>query len=375
MRPKSSSKLTRMVLESVPRVNFYEGGQRCPEDFAFPSSLRACLEFMGENYGCDHFTAPQEPLKLCCTYAYIMSACGYAFSLGWKPGWHLDNNSILLMSADSEEPFRRAFQAVGHNYEIISKQEDRSDEALFRRSIIESISNKRRPLLGFGVVGPPECCIITGYDENADVLIGWNFFQNMPEFNAGTEFEPSGYFRKKGWFENTHSLIIIREKQELPPKGELYRMILKWALEVARTPVVHGRSNGLAAYQTWAEHVLRDENFPANNKDVLREHHAVHDDAVGMVAEARWYASLFLPQIARTEAWMAEDLLRAASCYAAEHDLMWKIWGLVGGIGREEPKFMKMADSNVRRQIAQVILQARDKDIEAGNHIERALTK
>jgi hypothetical protein len=364
-----------MVLEGVPRVNFYEGGQRCPEDFTFPSALRACLEYMGENFGCDHFTAPQEPLKLCCTYAYIMSACGYAFSLGWKTGWHMDNNSILSMSADPDEPFCRAFQAVGHGYEIISKQGDQSDETRFRQSIIESISEKRRPVLAFGVVGPPECCIITGYDKAADVLIGWNFFQNMPEFNAGVEFEPSGYFRKKDWFKDTHSLIIIGEKQQLPPKGELYREILKWALQVARTPTVNGRSNGLAAYQTWADHVLRDENFPADDKNTLREHHAVHDDAVGMIAEARWYASLLLPQIARTEAWMAEHLLQAASCYAAEHELMWKIWGLVGGIGREEPKYMKMADTNVRQQIAQVILQARDKDAEAADHIEKALSK
>jgi hypothetical protein len=287
----------------------------------------------------------------------------------------MDNNSILNMSTDPDGPFRRAFQAVGHGYEIISKQEDQNDETRFRHSIIESIGDKRRPVLGFGVVGPPECCIITGYDEDANVLIGWNFFQKMAEFNAGIELEPSGYFRKRDWFENTHSLIIIGERRELPPKGELYRGILKWALEVARTPVVHGRSNGLAAYQTWAEHVLRDEDFPASDKSMLREHHTVHDDAVGMIAEARWYASLFLPQIARTEAWMAEDLLRAASCYAAEHELMWKIWGLVGGIGREEAKFMKMADPDVRKQIAQVVFQARDKDAEAADHIARALAK
>jgi hypothetical protein len=31
----------RMVLENVPRVNFYEGGPRCPEDICLPSILRA----------------------------------------------------------------------------------------------------------------------------------------------------------------------------------------------------------------------------------------------------------------------------------------------------------------------------------------------
>ena len=108
---------------------------------------------------------------------------------------------------------------------------------------------------------------------------------------------------------------------------------------------------------------------------VLQQRHMVHDDAVRIVAEGRWYASLFLPQIARHESSMAEELLSAAACYAAEHDLMWKIWRLVGGIGRDETKVKKFTDPAIRRQIASVVLQARDKDAEAVDHIEWALTK
>jgi len=372
----------RFVLEGVPKVNFYEGGKRCPEDFPFPSSLRACLEYMDESYGCDHLTTPQPTWQFCCTYAYIMSACGYAFWLGWKPGWDMDNNSILSMSADQVEPFRHAFKAVGHEYEFIQKEEGRDNEAYFRCRIVESIRDKGRPVLAFGVIGPPECCIITGYDEYGDVLLGWNFFQSFPEFNTEAQEslpqappEPSGYFRKRDWFKDTHSLIIIGEKQQLPQQGELYREILKWALKVARTPMVNGRHSGIAAYKAWAEQLLRDEDFPAGDKAMLRERHIVHDDAVGIVAEARWYASVFLPQIARREAGMAEELLAAASCYSAEHDLMWKIWGLVGGIGHEEEKALKFAEPSVRRQIVPVILKAQEKDKEAADHIERALTK
>lgn len=372
----------RVVLEGVPRVRFYDGGERCPEDFPFPSSLRACLEYLGESYGCDHASTPQVAWQLCCTYAYIMSASGYAFWLGWKPGWHMDNTSILSMAMDQAEPFRRAFDAVGHEHEFILKEAGRDNEAYFRCCIIESIRDRRRPVLAFGVIGPPECCIITGYDEQGDVLTGWSFFQGFPEFNAGSVGllpqappEPSGYFRKRDWFKDTYGLIIIGGKKPLPSRGELYRGILRWALEVARTPVVNGRHSGIAAYTAWAEHLLRDEDFPAGDKAVLLERHVVHDDAVGMVAEARWYASLFLPQIARHEAGMAEELLAAASCYAAEHDLMWRIWGLVGGIGREEAKVAKLGEPSVRRQIVPVILQARDRDAEAAAHIKRALSK
>jgi hypothetical protein len=305
-----------------------------------------------------------------------MSASGYAFWLAWKPGWHMDNNAILCMSADPAEPLRRAFEAVGHEHEFIQKEEGRDNEAYFRRRIIESIRDEGRPVLAFGVVGPPECCIITGYDERGDVLTGWSFFQGFPEFAPGLlPQEQQGYFRKRDWFKDTHSIIIMGGKKQLPSRRELHREILRWGLQVARTPMVHGRHSGLAAYEAWAEHLLREDDFPPEDKAVLRERHGVHDDAIGMVAEARWYASLYLPQIARHEAGMAEDLLAAAACYAAEHDLMWKIWGLVGGIGREEAKALKLAEASVRREIIKVILQARDKDAQAADHIERALAK
>ena len=46
----------------------------------------------------------------------------------------------------------------------------------FQQRIIESIDGGH-PVIGFGVVGPPEACIITGYDDGGEVLIGWSLFQ------------------------------------------------------------------------------------------------------------------------------------------------------------------------------------------------------
>jgi hypothetical protein len=137
------------------------------------------------------------------------------------------------------------------------------------------------------------------------------------------------------------------------------------------------RHNGIAAYTAWAEHLLRDEDFPADDEATLRAHHQVHNDAVGQVAEARWYGSQFLVGMTdhvdtHVHRDMIEDLLHAAALYAGEHELMWKIWDLAGGIGNPEA-YRKLADPTVRRQIAQVVLQARDKDAQAADHIEQAL--
>ncbi|NIR00919.1 MAG: hypothetical protein GTN78_12085, partial [Gemmatimonadales bacterium] len=67
-----------------------------------------------------------------------------------------------------------------------------------------------------------------------------------------------------------------------------------------------------------------------------------------------------------------EDILHAAACYAAEHDLMWEIWELAGGIDNPEA-YLQLADPAVRRALADLILKARDKDALAADHIERAL--
>ncbi|MFC1718366.1 hypothetical protein ACFL6S_32220, partial [Candidatus Poribacteria bacterium] len=129
--------------------------------------------------------------------------------------------------------YHHALEALGYESEYISKEEGRDNVSYFRKRIIESIRDKGRPVIAQGVIGPPEWCIIAGYDEYGDVLMGWNYFQGGPE----AELEPSGYFRKRNWFEDTHSLVIIGEKQEQPPLGERYQETLRWATQIVRTPV------------------------------------------------------------------------------------------------------------------------------------------
>jgi len=354
----------RVVLEGVPRVGYGQIEGRW-ELTPFPSSLRACMEFLGENY----------------SYDYIMGASGVAFRLLWNPKrWDPGQVDVMQMAPDRFEPLRRAFEAVGYAHEILGSRDRGHDDYVsfgeyggyddFRSRIIESIRDKGRPVIGFGVIGPPECCIIAGYDEWGDVLIGWNYFQGMTEFNAGVEFEPSGYFRKRDWFKDTPGLIIVGEKREKPPLDEIYRKALKWALDVVRTPMMHERHNGLAAYRAWSEALQRDEDFPKDDMDVLAERMMVHVDAMTMVGDGRWNAALFLRQIAEHGPPMAGDLVAAAVCYEAEHDLMGQGWRLV-----DFETVGKLAEPGVRRQLVSLILQARDKDAEAADHIERALAR
>jgi hypothetical protein len=377
----------RLVLDGVPKVNFYEGGPRCPEDLCIPSVLRALGEyFNAEKFGCRTCRAVQPGCKIHCSYSFFVGITGVAAFLSWKPGWD-DNNAAFYMSPDPEAPERWGMRALGYAYRWVEKTGmPEADQERFRQEIIRSLE-QGIPVVGYGVVGPPEPALIAGYDEGGEVLIGWSFFQSIPELAAGVEFEPEGYFRKRDWFDATHSLLVIGEKQDPPPVKELYTDALKWWLPVARTPMVHpeveapewyrGRANGLAAYTAWAENLLQDEEFSKADEAGLRQLHERHNNAVGLVAEARWYGSQFLLQAVNSDALhynMMEDLLHAAACYAAEHDLMWKAWDLVGGNGNPDA-YKLLADPAVRRQMAEVILEARRQDELAILHVEKALAK
>jgi hypothetical protein len=283
---------------------------------------------------------------------------------------------IMHMSDDPSTPFTRAFKATGYEFRFVGVGRNRPGESFLRQEIIESIQ-KGKPVLAFGPIGPPESALITGYDEAGEVLVGWSFFQDIPGFNEGLEFEPTGQFRARHWLDYPPgiSFIVIGEKKERPPLPGTYRKALEWMVEVTRTPVTSGdRHNGLAAYTAWAEHLLREADFP-DDEVVLRKRHEVHDAAVGLVAEARWYGSQFLIQASDggiAPYRMAEDLMHAAGCYAAEHRLMWELWDLAGGNGNPDA-FRKFSDPAVRRRMAPVIEQARQQDERAAEHIERAL--
>ena len=71
---------------------------------------------------------------------------------------------------------------------------------------------------------------------------------------------------------------------------------------------------------------------------------------------------------------LAEQLLKAAGCWAGEHELMWKVWDLAGGIGSPQA-WREFAKPEVRAQIAPILRECKAKDAEAADLIEEALKK
>ena len=356
----------RCVIQGVPRVGFFhdvrdQGGKPWPEDFIFPSCLRAILEYHGDTRN---------------DYVHLMGVSGAAFFLNWG-GWEGDNAALYYMSTDLGAVFRHTFEAIGYENDPtpVPCGEPPAHADAIRERIIAEI-NAGRPCLSHGVVGPPETCIVTGYDEGGDVLIGWSFFQTWAETSAGVEFEPCGYFRKRGWEAVTWDVMAIGEQKAQPDRKEVFGKALKWGLEVARTAKSwQDRPNGIAAFDAWIEHLQRDEAI-ANWKpaDTNAPPFNVHRDATDVIAEGRWYASRFLVrETPECMPYQASHLYAAASCYAKEHELMWEVWRNEGGMNRCAETTAKFADPEVRRRSIAIIEQARDLDAQAADHIEAAL--
>jgi len=364
------------VIEGIPRVGFYRGGNACPESTPFPSCLAACLRSMGDDRGTREIEGPGGKWILNDTYVYIMGTSGEAFRLFWRPNWDLGNSGILSLTPDSRQFFEHAFAGIGYGYEILHRKDPGMNESVMRQRIIQSLRDAGRPVLGFGIVGPPECCIITGLDQGGEALMGWSYFQESPDFSAGLDFEPCGYFRKRGWFTHTHALVLIGNKYGPVNQEVAYHRSIQRAIDLIRRPILHLDGpwpSGQAAFTAWAETILRHQDFPSGDMTVLRQRHLAHTSTVGMVAEGRWYGSLFLKAVKEAFNYLADPLQEAITCFEQEHKLMWQIWGLVGGLGFEDDKVLRFAEPKVREQIAPIIHQARDLDAHAADCLEKAL--
>ena len=294
------------------------------------------------------------------------------------------------MTEHTLEPMTRAFHAAGYTAVPVAKADpshwaedlfreaaieldgELTDEEGFRKRIVESIKN-RCPIIAFGVIGPPEACVITGYEDEGELLIGWSFFQDEVIGQPGVEFLPDGYFRKRNWEADTWSMMAIGDKLGTPDRRAAYIDALKWALHVMREPTRYKgeRHNGIAAYDAWAEHVLRDDEVAGGTTD-RNDPFGAHSDAVDVVAEGRHYGSVFLRQVAEVLSEAKNDLMLAAEACKAQHDLMWEIWKLVGGNRRGAEQRTAFLKPEVRQAIVPLILKARDRQA-AADFVEEAL--
>ena len=356
------------VLPGVMKVGFHLEPDRCPETIPFPSCLASALRYLGEDYPWVPIYEHNREWRLNYANVHLLGASGMAFGLLWEGGWKSSNVDHMFI-ADPHIVIAKAFEAAGYEYELVSKTGDEADEAIWRQKIMDSIT-RGVPVLAFGVIGPPMCCLITGYGNHGEALIGWNCFQDDPAWNQGVETVEGGYFRKGNWFGDTWILVLIGQKVA-DYKAVPARRILSWALTVAEQTEVMGRQAGQKAYEAWQRQLLQDDDFIDADDATLQRYHTAHHMQVGHLAECRAWAHFFLPHIAGNEPEMSEHLTQAGELYMNIHNLMWDVWAVLGGLWNSDWRLFR--DGDARRKIAAIIGQAQALDKQAMEHLRQAV--
>lgn len=359
------------VLHGVNKVSYFA---EPPECTPYPACLKACLGYLGQEI----------------PYAHLLCTSGAAFRLMWNTHmWDGGNVDILLMTADPAEPLRKALRAAGRSMELLCRTEEdhglyaqcgaaadvhRGDKADFIALVKDQI-DAGRPLIGFGIVGPPEACVITGYRDGGETLLGWNFFQDMPEYRGGIDKTGEGYFIRTGWYQypETIALLAVGEKKGCPELRSLAKDTLGYAAAIMAPRRVRAYAGGSDAFDAWAGKLCDASEFPENAPlPMLFERLMCMTDALTMIGEGRYYAHKWTEDMAERFPEAAGPLHQASEKLKRAHDCSWETWALLGGMGMGERQARNLARRDIREKCISWIRKARDWDAQAAGHLAKA---
>lgn len=337
----------KVYIEGVRKMS-WDTGEMCE----FASALMSAMLRLGEDV----------------PYHYIMGTSGVAFRFTLNPGeWDFGNYSIRNIAADADEPVRRAIKATGYAYTLCDKTTWQDDATAIIASIDRGI-----PVLAYGVVGPSDCCVITGYDEDGDVLLGWSTYQDIPQ-DHNIPHDATGYFRKPGWHDNLHGYILIGEKGERPPLPTIYLNALKWAAYLLKTPRMGDKVTGLEGLRVWAEEMTQEKYFPADDEETMGWRYVSVAINMTMLRD-HCTAEDFLRQAMADVPDFAPELSLTADCYGDMQRIRAEMDDVIGD-NFSEPAMKAIAVPDMRRAYAEAILQIHDKEQEALAHIERLIER
>lgn len=377
--PKEEQKMSKqiekgngyVILHGVPKVSYFNEPPACTP---YPACLHACLDYMGQDI----------------SYADLLAASGAAFRLMWNTTmWDGANVGILVMTEDPSEPLRRALNAAGYSMELLCRDQD--DQDLYAQcggasdvrrggkdhfiAFVKREIDTGRPLIAFGIVGPPEPCVITGYRDGGETLMGWSFFQDMPEYQGCINKTEEGYFIRSSWYEHpeTIALLAIGEKRECPGLRSLAKDTLAYAASIMVPRQVRDYAGGAAAFDTWAARLDDDTEFPENAPlPMLFERLMCMTDALTMIGEGRYYAHKWTEDMAKRFPEAAGPLCWASEKLKKAHDCAWEIWALLGGMGMGEKQARNLARRDIREKCISRIKKARQLDQEAAHYLKKA---
>lgn len=330
-----------IVLYDIQQVKFGSYGSATP----FPICIKAVSEYLGDDV----------------SYPYIMAATGAAFRLVWNTlHWDLSNVDIYHAFTESNQVYGLGARALGREFSFLGREETTTREE-FLAYIKEHLA-EGYPCIALGIIGPPEPCIVAGYDEDGGSLLGWNFFQDDQEYAGNVSTAENGYFISKSWWENTDTQAVMC-LGPINGEGLTPTEILNQAVKALEGRKEHAYAKGILAYDAWQEMLLDDSHFASEAYDSLFSKLLVQNDAAQCLADGREQGARYLLELAAQRT--GEDnakLEQAARHFRNVSAAAGEMSGLIGDWSDMDAMLRRLADRKVREQLAQLILKAKAQD-------------
>jgi hypothetical protein len=309
-----------------------------------------------------------------------MVSTGAAFRLTWDTtAWNGANVDVIFTFDDPEEVYRLGVEALGRSYGIIARAKTPCDEScpgekkpVEKKDFIDFIRqqiDKGYPCIALGIIGPPEACIITGYRNGGETLLGWNFFQDSIEFAADVKRDESGYFISDKWWDNDDTVAVISMGEICKPMIS-HKEIINNAIRV-----ITGRfdkkgtstyAKGIYAYDAWKKALLNEAEFPQNAVlPVLAERLMCQGDAMDCLGDGRNNAAIYMKRLAEKYPEQQALCKEIGDNFTRVVQNVWKMINILEGHERNEKQMRNLAKPEVRKQLAAIIDDCKDADSKA----------
>ncbi len=345
-------KQNNAILYSVPKVAYGQDG--CTP---FPMCIHSCAKYLG----------------LRVDYTRAIAESGAAFRLAWNTAcWDGGNVDAVFTFDDPEKTFRCGMRAMEREFKLFRRTPETKKED-FMDFICGEIE-AGYPVIALGIIGPPEACVITGYRDGGKMLMGWNVFQEYPEYQASTRFEENGYFLTGDWWENPDTTALIATGTEsVSPLTS--KEVLRNAAEALQGRLCGTYAKGILAYDAWKNALLCDRDFPADAVlPLLVERMMCHGDAMDCLSDGRSHGAKYLRRLAEQHPAMASGLNAAAGELEGIPEIIWnEMIPVLGGWERGEAQMRQLARAENRRLFAGQIERMKAHDERAYNHIRGLL--
>ncbi|MBE5962084.1 MAG: helix-turn-helix transcriptional regulator [Lachnospiraceae bacterium] len=335
-----------MILYDVPKVCYgaYQGYT------PFPICMKACANYLGTEISYDD--------------AIVES--GAAFRMVWNTKeWDGGNVDVIFTFDDPDKVYRMGMKAIGREFRIIGRTPDTKKEAFVE--FIKKEIDAGYPCIALGIIGPPEACVITGYQNDGKTLMGWNCFQDGPEFRTKVKIDVSGYFKTDAWWENECTVAVFGTSA-LAEKRISFKEVIENAIEVMSPRVVEGFAKGGMGFDAWKAALLKEEDIPKKSQTVLPimvEQMMCQGDAMDCITDGRQSAARYFKKMAEQTEEYSRELLQIATQFHKVEEIGERMYATLGGAARDEKQIRMLADPETRGMMTDLIEQAKKEDDKA----------